>query len=255
MSQSLARALQILGELGDGSRSLDDLSEVVGVHKTTVLRLLRTLEEDRFVRRDDRHRYSLGSRMFELGSTALAHHQIRDVALPHLRALGASTGGQAVHLAAMEGTGVVYIAKVESTSSVRMYSRVGLPAPLHATAVGKVLAADLAPAALDRALEATTFQPCTTRTITDPTAYRVELDTVRAQGWAADRAEHEDFINCVAAPVHDGAGRTLAAVSISVPEIVLTRDDVRGLVPDLLKTTATIEADWTAHPTDEREHR
>lgn len=255
MSQSLARALQILGELGERSRSLDDLSEVVGVHKTTVLRLLRTLEGERFVRRDDRHRYSLGSRMFELGSSALAGHHIRDVALPHLHRLGEATGGQAVHMAALEGTGVVYIAKVESTSSVRMYSRVGLPAPLHATAVGKVLAADLSPGDLERVLRATTFEAFTEHTITDAPAYRAELDAVRARGWAADRAEHEAFINCIAAPVRDGTRRVIAAVSISVPEVILTQGEVHGLLPHLLEATAAIETDWTMDPTNDKDRR
>ncbi len=252
MSQSLARALQILGELGEHNATLDELAETVGVHKTTVLRLLRTLEAERFVRRDGRHRYSLGSRLFELGSTSLERRHVRDVALPHLHRLGDVTGGQAVHMAAFENTGAVYIAKVETTSAVRMYSRVGLPAPLHATAVGKVLAADLSEPALEHALAATTFTPFTKRTITEPEAYKQELETVRAQGWAADRAEHEDFINCIAAPVRDGAGGVIAAVSISVPEVILSRDEVLALLPHLLRTTAEIESDWTDTTTDER---
>ncbi|MFC6706239.1 IclR family transcriptional regulator [Flexivirga alba] len=129
MSQSLARALQLLERLADGGQSLDELAQSLEVHKTTVLRLLRTMEDDRFVRRDDNHRYFLGSRLFELGTTALEQRTIRDIALPHLESLGRQTGGQAVHLAAYESGRAVYIAKVESTSSVRMYSRVGLVAP------------------------------------------------------------------------------------------------------------------------------
>lgn len=252
MSQSLARALQILGELADEPRGLDELSETLGVHKTTVLRLLRTLESERFVARDDRHRYSLGSRLFELGSASLEQHRIREVALPHLQELGRTIGGQAVHLAAFEGVGAVYIAKIESTSAVRMYSRVGLPAPLHATAVGKVLAAGLSPGRLEQALTANDFHPFTEHTITTAADYRTELDRVRAQGWAPDCEEHEDFVNCIAAPVHDSRGQVIAAASISVPELSLTRDEVQALLPHLLETTAAIEADWTTTPSIER---
>jgi len=245
MSQSLARALQILGELGDGSRSLDQLAETLDVHKTTVLRLLRTLESERFVQRDQHHRFSLGSRLFELGSASLEQHAIRDAAMPHLQRLARDSGGQAVHLAAYENGNAVYIAKIESTSSVRMYSRVGLPAPLHATAVGKVLVCELPEGRLEQALHATTFEPFTRRTITDAATYRKVLTTVRSQGWAEDAAEHEDFINCIAAPVRDATGRIMAAVSISVPDVILSHDEVHGLLPRLLETTAAIEADWT----------
>lgn len=252
MSQSLTRALRILGELGERGRTLDELADTIGVHKTTVLRLLRTLEAERFVRREDRHQYSLGSRLFELGSVALEHHRIRDVALPHLHRLGEATGGQTVHLAAFENTGAVYIAKVDSTTAVRMYSRVGLPAPLHATAVGKVLASELAPGALERALAATTFKPFTARTIVTPEDYRQELELVRDRGWASDWEEHEGFINCIAAPVRDGTERIVAAVSVSVPEVIMDREGVRELLPHLLRTTAEIGADWTHHHSIER---
>jgi DNA-binding IclR family transcriptional regulator len=77
MSQSLSRALQILIELGEGERSLDQVAASLGVHKTTAMRLLHTLEADRFVRRDDRQRYHLGSRLFALGTAALSQHARR----------------------------------------------------------------------------------------------------------------------------------------------------------------------------------
>ncbi|RLV49856.1 IclR family transcriptional regulator [Nocardioides mangrovicus] len=245
MSQSVARALQILGELGEGPRSLDELAARLEVHKSTVLRLLRTLEHDRFVRHDEQHRYSLGSRLFDLGAVALEHHAVRDLALPHLTSLGRTTGGQAVHLAALEGHDAVYLAKVESTSPVRMYSRVGLPAPVHATAVGKVLLADLPARRLDAVLAGLDLAPFTSRTITDAGAFRAELDLVRERGWAEDAMEHEEFVNCIGAPVHDPGGRVVAAVSVSVPTVLLERDGVHDLLPHLLQTTSAIEAAWS----------
>lgn len=252
MSQSLARALRMLDELAGGARSLDDLAGVLGVHKTTALRLLRTLEAERFVRRDERHRFTLGSRLFALGSTSLQQHAIRDIALPHLDALGRSSGGQAVHMAVLEGDHAVYIAKVESTSSVRMYSEVGLTAPLHATAVGKVLASALPEGRLRALLGRLDFQAFTDHTITDADAYRAVLAEVRAAGWAEDAAEHESFINCIGAPVHDSDGAVVAAVSVSVPDLILDRDGVRALLPQLLATTAAVEADWSGGTTHER---
>ncbi len=244
MSQSLSRALQILVDLGEGERSLDQVAARLDVHKTTAMRLLHTLEAERFVRRDDRQRYHLGSRLFALGSTALAQNAIRDVAQPHLTRLADETGGQAVHLATFENGAAIYVAKVESTHSVRMYSRIGLPAALHATAVGKVLVAGLPRGEQEAAISGIEFRPFTDRTVTDAAQYRAVLARTREDGWAEDGAEHEDFINCVGAPVRDESGRVIAAVSISVPDVILPREGVRRLVPQLLAATDAISADW-----------
>ncbi|WP_406050797.1 IclR family transcriptional regulator [Kribbella sp. NBC_00889] len=243
MSQSLARALQILASLGEGERSLDQLATELGVHKTTVLRLLRTMEADRFVRRDDAHRYRLGSRLFALADAAREQHVVREVAAPHLRQLNQRTG-QTVHLAAWENGEVIYVDKLDSVRSVRMYSQIGVPAALHCTAVGKVLLAAQPKRIREALLESIEYHAFTPQTITDPDALRAELDAVRAQGWAQDRAEHESFINCIGAPVADQHGRIVGAVSISVPDVLLDYGQVLELLPELLATTKAISADY-----------
>jgi DNA-binding IclR family transcriptional regulator len=146
MSQSLSRALTILGALGEGPKSLEQLAAQLDVHKSTVLRLLRTMESERFVRHGADHRYLLASRFFELSNRALEQRDVRTLARPHLSALNAGTG-QTIHLAVYESAEAVYIDKLDATQSVRMYSRVGRPAPLHCTAVGKVLVAGPRPRA------------------------------------------------------------------------------------------------------------
>ncbi|MBO2442943.1 helix-turn-helix domain-containing protein [Actinomadura nitritigenes] len=100
MSQSLGRGLSILIELGDGPHNLDELAAKLGVHKTTVLRLLRTLEAERFVRRDEHHRFHLGTRLAALAALADAPgrpgaRDVRAVAAPHLARLNEATGGAA----------------------------------------------------------------------------------------------------------------------------------------------------------------
>ncbi|MBF4163371.1 IclR family transcriptional regulator [Nocardioides acrostichi] len=246
MSQSLRRGLDILGELASGARTLDELAASLGVHKTTVLRLVRTLEEQRFVCRDDQHRCHLGSRLFHVADIGLEQHPIRDVAAIHLRRLARATGGQAVHLAVAEQGHVVYIDKVESTHAVRMYSRIGLPAPLHCTAVGKVLMAALPPRRRDAVVAGLELRSFTPSTITRASALRSQLELVDERGWAEDVAEHEAHVHCIAAPVHDAADRVVAAVSISVPELVLDHAGVVGLLPHLLETTAAIDAEHRA---------
>ncbi|PJN29789.1 IclR family transcriptional regulator [Kitasatospora sp. CB02891] len=242
MSQTVTRALRLLAELGEGERSLDQLADLLGVHKTTVLRLLQTLEEERFVHRDAQYRYHLGAGLFALSSLALEQRGIRRTAAPHLAELNATTG-QTVHLAAYEGGEVVYIDKYDSRHPVRMYSRIGLRAALHNTAVAKVLLADLSPVERRRVVGTIEFTVHTPNTITSPHALLAELEQVAAQGWAQDHAEHEAFINCVAAPIRDASGRVVAAASISVPDVVLPYEQVLDLLPQLLACTRAISAD------------
>ncbi|GLW64441.1 IclR family transcriptional regulator [Actinomadura rubrobrunea] len=242
MSQSLGRALRILIELGEGPRGLDELAATVGVHKTTVLRLLRTLEEERFVYRDGDHRFHLGRRMFALSAAALEQREIRGVAAPHLARLNEVTG-QTVHLGVYEGGEVVYLDKYDSRHAIRMYSRIGLRMPLHATAIAKVLLADLPDGRRERVVGDIDFVRYTPNTITDPDALLAELARVAEQGYAVDDAEHETFIRCVAAPIRDVTGRVVAAASISVPDVVLPREQVMDLLPELLATTRAISAE------------
>jgi DNA-binding IclR family transcriptional regulator len=151
-------------------------------------------------------------------------------------------------LAAFEAGEVVYIDKLDALQGVRMYSRVGLRAPLHCTAVAKVLIAALPPAAAEQIAAGIDFAPMTERTITSVQAYLAELDRVRTAGYAEDHEEHEAFINCIAAPIRDGSGAVVAAASVSVPTISLPHDDVLALLPNLLDATAAASADLGWHP-------
>ncbi|SUD48301.1 Transcriptional regulator kdgR [Nocardia otitidiscaviarum] len=242
MSQSLLRALTILTELGEDSKSLDELATRLGVHKSTVLRLLQTMEGERFVTHDAEHRYRLGSRLFELANRALESRDIRTVARPHLTDLNAATG-QTIHLAVYESGEAVYIDKLDATQSVRMYSRVGRPAPLHCTAVGKVLVA-AQPRTRWRAIaEGIEYTRFTDRTIADPDAYLTELELVAAQGYAEDHEEHESFVNCIGVPVRDGTGAVVAALSMSVPDMLLDHDQVLAQLPRVRAAADAVSAE------------
>jgi DNA-binding IclR family transcriptional regulator len=242
VSQSLDRALTVLAGLAEGPRTLDQLAELAGVHKSTVLRLLRTLEVHRFVQRDGVRYYRLGTALFDLAYRALEERDVRRLVEPALRDLNAATG-HTVHLASYEGGEVVYIDKFESRHHVRMYSRIGRRAPLSCTAVAKVLLAALPPAERRAVAVSIDYPPCTANSITGPEAYRAELARVAERGFAVDNAEHENFINCIAAPIRGIRGEVLAAVSLSVPTMLLDLDGLLGLVPDLLAAAAKASAE------------
>jgi len=242
MSQSLLRALDLLTSLAAGPATLDELSSTAEVHKTTVMRLLHSLEDRKFVVRDGQQRYRLGPRLFELSSLALEQRDIRSSAHAHLLRLNEVTG-HTVHLAALEGRDIVYIDKLESRHPVRMYSRIGLTAALHAAAVSKVIFADLPPEQRQALAEGLDYRKYTENTILDPDTFLRELEQVAEQGWALDAEEFEEFVHCVAAPIRDASGTVVAAVSCSVPTVMLDRDGLLGLLPALQECTRTVSAE------------
>ncbi|MEZ0090630.1 DNA-binding IclR family transcriptional regulator [Streptacidiphilus sp. EB129] len=243
MAQTVDRALVILASLAEGPSSLEQAATRIGVHKSTALRLLRTLEEHGLVHRQPDYRYRLGSRLFSLAQQALESIDVRVVAAPHLAALNERCG-HTVHLAVYEDGEVTYVDKLESRYPVRMYSRIGKRAPLTASAVAKVLLADLPEARRREVAERLEYPAYTTRSLRSPEALLAELLTVRDQGWAVDRNEYEETVNCVAAPVRGIDGRVIAACSVSTPTVVAPMAALRRLVPDLLRTAEAVSREY-----------
>lgn len=243
MSQSLDRALRALTAIAEGKTTLNELAETLDVHRTTALRLLRTLERHRFVFRPDPNHYQLGSGLFALSTTALASRDIRQVAHPYLVKLS-QRHGHTVHLAAYESGSVVYIDKVDSTKPVGLYSRIGDIAPLYCTAVGKLLLAAQPKAESRRIANSLTYTAYTDATITNAADLLVELDAIRAKGHATAKGEHEDFVHCVAAPITDGAGTVIAAASISVASMMLGDGEVERYLPSLLEIAREISGQY-----------
>ena len=246
MSQSLDRALTLLAGLAEGPKTLDDLAAAIDVHKSTVLRLLRTLESHRFVQRDGVRYYRLGTALFDLANRSLEDRDVRRSAEPALRELNALTG-HTVHLASYEGGEVVYIDKFESRHQVRMYSRVGKRAPLHCTAVAKILVGAMPEPRRREIAASIEYTKLTENTIVTPEAYLAELARVTERGYAIDNSEHEDFIHCIAAPVRGPRGEVLAAMSLSVPQVLLDLGGLLALVPDLLRAAEKASAECGFH--------
>lgn len=246
MPGSVERALHILVDLAEGPATISEIGRRLDVHRTTSLRLLRSLEDERFVRRMDDGRYRLGPRMSMLAHAALEGLDVRAAASGHLRALG-EKHGHTIHLGALEGDSVIYLDKVDSRHAIRMYSRVGATAPLHATGVGKTILAYSSKSERDRLLGTEPFEKCTPNTRTNRDELDKDLEDTVRNGWTLDDSEHEEFIHCIAAPVFDAAGTIAAAASISVPRMVLDHEALVRLAPDVVATATNIseELGWS----------
>ncbi|PRO66310.1 IclR family transcriptional regulator [Alkalicoccus urumqiensis] len=239
MVQSVHRALQLLKclELYPKGAGVTALSEELALPKSTVHRLLRSLEEEGMVRRTaDQEHYLLGLHLLQLASAVQESLDLRSAAQEHLEALAEQTG-EVVHLCVQEGTEVVYIDKVESRHTLRMYSRIGKRAPMHCTGVGKALLAAGDAEVVDRVIKngLTSFTPAT---ITTGESFRQELKQIAGEGVSFDREEHEEGIQCAAAVIEDAEGRPLGAVSVSGPVSRVTTERLENELAPLIRQTA-----------------
>jgi DNA-binding IclR family transcriptional regulator len=214
---------------------------VLGVHKSTALRILQTLETERFVRKTGAGTYVLGSGLIELSELALGSMDLRQFAAGHLRQLQQQTG-HTVHLAQLTGDEIVYIDKVDSPAfdAVKLPSRVGRAVSIYASAVGKVILAHIAREERDRLLAHVEFKQHTDTTFADRESLEAELVRVRERGWATDNGEHDAYVMCVAVPIRDSRGQVIAAVSITAIEVIATLEQLKEKLPLLLNTAALI---------------
>jgi len=244
---ALARGFAVLERLSrDSSLSLEQLSRDVHLAKATAYRLLMTLQALGYARRDEHDRWTMTLRLFNTGSRALDHLDLYTAARPVAEEL-AEHLGETVHMGVLEGDAAVYVLKIESKHTIRMFSRVGRRIPLYCTAIGKVLLAFAAPEEHAAALRSLRLVPLTPRTITARVALEAELDKVRRQGFAVDNEEHEHGIRCIGAPVFGHTGEVMAAVSASWPTFRFPAD---GLVhaTAAVRTAAARISSILGHP-------
>lgn len=207
--------LQALSERDE--TGISDLSVRLAMPKATVYRFLQTMKTLGYVRQEsDSERYGLAMKTFELGTKALPHPDLVDLSKHHMQMLADQTG-ETVHLGTLIDSEIIYVHKVDSRHMLGMYSRVGRRAPLHCTAIGKVLMAWEHPARRDRVLAGAEFKRFREKTIVDPAAFLDELARVKAQGFGEDREEFDEHIRCIGIPIFDRLNQPVAGLSVSFP--------------------------------------
>lgn len=216
---SVANAARMLKQFTSMDRDLGvtELAARLDLGKSTVHRLLATLAEERFVEQDDETgRYRLGLAAFELGAAASSPTDLHQAVLMPMSVLRIRTG-ETVQTAVLDGRQVVYVERLESPNTLRLFLEVGTRNDAHATGTGKCLLAYLDPTQLDRLLRDWDLPQKTPHTITDPRALRRELKETRARGWAENRHESEMGMISVAAPIRDVTKQVVAALSVAGP--------------------------------------
>jgi len=242
-NKSLERALQILRVFNTErpSFTLSELSETLVIPKATVLRLCSTLVQYEFLRfeRVTKH-YSLGLKLFDLGSVVFASFSLRRIAVPYLLRLQEKLG-RTVFLGILQDGELVYIDKKEEPlNPIRFASRIGARKPPHFGMLGNVLMAHLSDNDVTELLKRYPLAAITKKTITDETLLRKRLRLIRSQGYYIDQEEAFEGITGVAAPVRDFSGEVVAAVGVGFISSAEDDKGVKRIVRETFKTAVAI---------------
>lgn len=228
--KSLRKAIRVMGcfSLEEPRLALSEIARRAELPLSTAHRILATLREAGLVEQEgERDLYRLGPKLFELGSMVLANMEVHREALPFIEELSRESG-ETVHLGVFDGSQVVSIEKMDSQHGLASNITIGKGAPAYCTAVGKALLAFQPEPVVEHVCEQGLFR-YTPRTITDPARLRKELEKVRSSGYAVDDGEHQPGVRCVAAPIRNYSGNTIASLSISGPAIRISREAIPTL--------------------------
>jgi len=242
--QVLDRAFQILNLLADekSGAGLMEIASRLKLHKSTAHRLIMVLEVSRFVEKNTvSGKYHLGSRLMELGLSAVSRLDVYEVAGPHLRTLVKETG-ETAHLAVLRDGQVVSLVNVESSQTLRTPATVGTRTPAYCTSLGKAMLAFAPPEHIDAFLRNRKLEAFTRKTITSASRFKQELRSIQKLGYAVDNEEREPGLRCIGAPLWDSSGSVIAAISIAGPVFRIGDDRVSDLAGIVMKVAARISA-------------
>ncbi|MEU6251429.1 IclR family transcriptional regulator [Streptomyces sp. NPDC047043] len=219
--QSVDRAVAVLELLArQAEAGITEIAAELGVHKSTASRLAVALEMRGLVEQmEERGKYRLGLGLVRLAGAAAVRLDLSQQSRPVCERLAAELA-ETINLAILDGDAAVNVDQVLGPSVITTHNWVGRRTPLHATSSGKVLLAHLPEVALNSRL-AGPLERYTPRTVTDPEVLRQQLETVRADGYAACTEELETALNAVAAPVFAYNGQVAGAISVSGPSFRL----------------------------------
>jgi DNA-binding IclR family transcriptional regulator len=229
--QSLDRGLQLLEIISQAKQpmGLPELSEMMNIDRSTVHRLLGTLQKRNYVVQDPvSKRYSLGLRVIELSRHALDGINFRTIAKPYLKRLSRETG-ESTNLFILTNNHAVCVDYEASPSPLAVTNDTGVVYIMHATAGGKVLLAYMPEALRQKILNSGPLTAYTPRTFTDVNALLMHLQQIRAQGYAIDDEERYVGVRCIAAPIFDHTRKNIAGISISGPASRVTLDHITEL--------------------------
>jgi IclR family pca regulon transcriptional regulator len=241
--QSVNRAFAIM-ELFDERRpalSVSEIAELTGLNRSTCYRFCQTLKAIGYLEEVERRRFRPGLKAISLARAALSSRELPELALPYLRELQ-RTVGEAVNMSLLDGTDVVYVARILSDHLITLRLYVGSRLPAYATSMGRAILAFLPEQEAEAILDKSELLAITEHTITDRRRLKAELQRIHARGYAINDQEMAIGLRGVAAPIMSSTGRPVAAINLSIPRPLGPTEIERSLAPRLLETAGAISA-------------
>jgi IclR family transcriptional regulator, KDG regulon repressor len=216
---SVKNALRILRcfTMDEPEKKISDLSQSLGINKSTVSRTMSTLASEGFVYKDpETKKYRLGLSILSLGGIVNSQMDIYRESQPVLTRIVQELG-ETAHISVLDNNEVIYLQKVECNHPVRFLTHVGRRNPLYCTSSGKALLAhageDVFHAVIEKGLE-----KHTKTTIIDPEKLKSHLNSIKVCGYSYSQEEYLEGVNSIAAPIYDYKGRVIAALAIVGPK-------------------------------------
>lgn len=220
---------------------VSELSQRLKLPKSTVSRILGTLQDEGLVGQNPRTgKYRLGIGLISMAGVALGRIDVRGAAFERLDDLAAETR-ETISVNILDDGECVTVDNKVSPQPLRYASWIGRRMPLHCTASGKVLLAGL-PAIEREALLRSPLKQYTRRTLIDPASLAQELDHIRTRGYALGEEEYQDGFCAIAAPIYDQSGRVAGALAVSGPSFRLPHDVLMSFCEPLQRTAAAISS-------------
>ncbi len=231
--------IEILAHHPEGMRA-NELAKAMDLNKVTIHRLVSTLAARGFIERSsDGLHWQLGLKVIELGSMRLNSLALKTEAQPYLRQMVQQTG-QPAHLAIRDQAEIVYIEKIETVQSMRMYSQIGKRSPVYCTALGKALLTAMTENELRSFIRSLDLKPYTKQTMTDPDQLIDEITAAKKRGYATDNEENEPGVCCLAVPIFDYRQHVIAAISTAGAKCDFIKDSHHPVVDQVKQAAAAI---------------
>jgi IclR family transcriptional regulator, pca regulon regulatory protein len=242
--QSLERGLLVIRAFSRErpSLTLTEIADRTNLTRAAARRFLITLRDLGYVNSDGRL-FSLSPRVLELGYSYLSSLPVWEIARPHLERL-ADLVRETTSASVLDGTDIVFVARVETKRIMSMTLGVGSRLPAWATAMGRVLLADLSPERIDDYFRQVRLEPLSERTITDEQELRGVLSEAKANGWTLVDQEVEEGVRSLAVPIRSSTGRAQAALTVCSHAFRVSVDRILDeFLPLLLSTSERITED------------
>lgn len=233
-AQTVQKALDILQVFIDhkGEVGLSDISKSSGLSAGTVYRILSVLRKNGYIiPGDSRGKYLIGTKFLEFSSIVKSTLKIEDIARPFMQNLQ-KLSNESVHISRVQGSQMSYLEIIHSSQVLRIVPVIGVDAPLHCTAAGKVFLAQLSEEKFNKLFKrGKRLESYTSNTITDINELKKQLERVREDGVAIDREECVPGVMDVAAPIVDSDGKFAACLGVYVPTPRATDEKIASLIP------------------------